>query len=427
MSKPWKVLNVELSEKIPELPLIANYAGVYVVFWWHNIPLGEREILEDQLPISASQLANLAALAIAPAVGSHLLEQGFKAPLPEVYKKNRAWHQPPEFHALTALEQPLAKLRERFSQTSSASVSVVIATRNRPEQLARCLRSLQNLSQPAHELIVIDNAPCSDATRQLVAEIPGVKYVLEPRPGLSVARNTGIRHCTGDIIAFTDDDVIVHPDWVARIAQSFREPKVIAVTGLVLPAELETEAQLIFQKGDTGFGWGYRSLTFDAEFFKDTKHLGVPVWRMGAGANMAFRREAFELLGDFDERLGAGASGCSEDSELWYRVLAEGWICYYDPTPVVYHYHRGELDSLKHQMYQYMRGHIAALLIQFERYKHWGNLLRLFIILPIYYVKRFLIGLLTGFKAINRTLLAQVLGCFAGVSFYLNNRVNKDQ
>ncbi|MBD1826614.1 glycosyltransferase [Microcoleus vaginatus GB1-A2] len=337
MSKPWKVLNVELSEKIPELPLISNYAGVYVVFWWHNIPLGEREILEDQLPISASQLANLAALAIAPAVGSHLLEQGFKAPLPEVYKKNRAWHQPPDFHALTALEQPLTKLRERFSQTSSASVSVVIATRNRPEQLTRCLQSLQNLSQPAHELIVIDNAPSSDATRQLVAEIPGVKYVLERRPGLSVARNTGIRHCTGDIIAFTDDDVIVHPDWVTRIAQSFREPKIIAVTGLVLPAELETEAQLIFQKGDTGFGWGYRSLTFDAEFFKDTKHLGAPVWRIGAGANMAFRREAFELLGDFDERLGAGASGCSEDSELWYRVLAEGWICYYDPTPVVYH------------------------------------------------------------------------------------------
>ncbi|MEG3990834.1 glycosyltransferase [Microcoleus sp. S28C3] len=427
MSKPWKVLNVELSEKIPELPLISNYAGVYVVFWWHNIPLGEREILEDQLPISASQLANLAALAIAPAVGSHLLEQGFKAPLPEVYKKNQAWHQPPEFHALTALEQPLAKLRDRFSQTSSASVSVIICTRNRPEQLARCLRSLQNLSQPAHELIVIDNAPSSDATRQLVAEMPGVKYVLEPRPGLSVARNTGISHSTGDIIAFTDDDVIVHPDWVARIAQSFSEPKVIAVTGLILPAELETEAQLIFQKGESGFGWGYRSLTFDPEFFKDTKHLGAPVWRIGAGANMAFRREAFELLGDFDERLGAGASGCSEDSELWYRVLAEGWICYYDPIPVVYHYHRDDLDSLKHQMYQYMRGHIAALLIQFDRYKHSGNLLRLFLVLPIYYVKRFLIGLLTGFKGINRTLLAEVLGCFSGVRFYLKNRVNKDR
>ncbi|MEG5049358.1 MULTISPECIES: glycosyltransferase [unclassified Microcoleus] len=425
MSNAWKVINVELSKAIPDLPVMPGYGGIYTVFWWHNIPLGQQEIVAAQLPMSATELTNLAVQAITPTIGSHLLEQGFKPALP-VISKNPARDRPPEFQALMALEQPLAKLEQHFSHLNSETVSVLICTRNRPEQLERCLRSLQNLSHPPHQIIVVDNAPSSDATQQLVAKIPDVKYVLEPRPGLSLARNTGIRHSTGNIIAFTDDDVIVHPDWIARIAQSFQGDRVIAMTGLILPAELENEAQLIFQKGHTGFGWGYRPTTFDTQFFEEMKPFAVPVWRIGAGANMAFRRELFDKIGYFDERLGAGASGCSEDSEIWYRVLAEGWFCRYEPTAVVYHYHRGDLDSLKHQMYHYMRGHIAALFVQFERYKHWGNLRRVFIALPRYYVKRFIIGSLTGFRGVNKTLFSEALGCLAGVQFYIQNQSHKN-
>jgi GT2 family glycosyltransferase len=252
--------------------------------------------------------------------------------------------------------------------------------------------------------------------------MPNIQYLLEPRPGLSVARNTGIHHCIGDIIAFTDDDAIVHPDWIARLQQSFHEPKVMAVTGLVLPAELETEVQLIFQQSPAGFTKGYSPLSFDSQFFEEMKHQGVPVWNIGAGANMAFRRKAFALVGYFDERLGAGASGCSEDSEFWYRILAEGWLCCYEPTAVIYHYHRRDMDSLKHQAYQYMRGHTAALLVQFVNYKHWGNIRRLFLALPRYYIKRLLQELKTGFQPRHSSLLAEIAGCFAGVKFYLDNR-----
>ncbi len=420
MKAPWKVVHLELSKGIPKLPLEPNYEGLYVVFWWHSIPLGYQEILAAQLPMPATQLATLVLQTITPAVGSHLLAIGFKGDLP-VVSVNPSGDMNPDFHDLTALEQPLDSLQKRWSQPAEGSVSVVVCTRNRPEQLARCLRSLQNLSQPPHEILVVDNAPSSDATRQLVAQIPEIKYVLEPRPGLSVARNTGIRHSTGDCIAFTDDDVLVHPDWITRLEQGFQDARVMAVTGLMLPAELETEAQLIFQRGSGGPGWGYRALTFDTQFFEQMKHRGVPVWRIGAGANMAFRRQAFDLVGYFDERLGAGAAGCSEDSELWYRVLAEGWLCRYEPTSVVFHYHRSNLNSLKHQMYQYMRGHVVALLVQFARYKHWGNLRRLFVALPRYYSRWFLFGLFKGFKYFNRTLLAEVLGCFSGVKFYLQS------
>ena len=190
-----------------------------------------------------------------------------------------------------------------------------------------------------------------------------------------------------------------------------------------MPAELETESQVIFEWSYGYFGWGYRRRTFDEKFFQATKHLGVPVWLIGAGANMAFRREIFERVGNFEERLGAGASGCSEDSEMWYRILAEGWMCQYEPAAVVFHYHRRELEGLNEQIYQYMRGHVTALLVQFAKYQHWGNLTRLFCILPVHYLKTFFGSLFKGYQLKYRTCFSEILGCFAGIKFYLQHYI----
>ncbi|MBD2343062.1 glycosyltransferase family 2 protein [Anabaena subtropica] len=418
---PWKVLHIELSQDIPELHPEPNYQGIYAVFWWCGIPLGDRQIFTSELPIPATALLNIALQTITPAIGDRLLENGFKAPLP-VVSPIPTWDKPPDFPALLALQQPLQQLQQTYTQSVNNSISVVICTRNRPKQLERCLRSLVKLSQPPQQIIVVDNAPSDDTTRQIVAQIPQVEYILEPKPGLSVARNTGIRNSTGEIIAFTDDDVEVHPDWCLRLQQAFVNPKVLAVTGLMLPAELETEAQVIFHQGSGDSGWGYRAINFDTQFFENMKHRGVPVWRIGAGANMAFRHQAFELVGYFDERLGAGASGCSEDSEMWYRILAGGWICRYEPTSVVFHYHRRDIDAFKDQAYQYMRGHVTALLVQFATYKHWGNLRRLCVTLPKYYVTSILRRLKNGVQPKYSYVFVQILGCFAGIKFYIDNR-----
>jgi glycosyltransferase involved in cell wall biosynthesis len=418
---PWKVYNVELSQEIPTLPVFPGYGQLYIVFWWHGIPLGHQEVSVDSLPMSAAQLAKIAVQTIAPAVGSRLLSRGFDAPLPQFgyLSEDRI----PEFHELAALEQPLTKLQKCLEPVSDISVSVVICTRDRPEQLAKCLQSLQELSKPPKEIVVVDNAPSTEATCELVTQMPNpnIKYVREPRPGLDIARNTGIRHSTGEVIAFTDDDVIVHPDWIARIQQSFSSPHVMAMTGLVLAAEIETETQFIFEKF-WGFNRGYCPLTYDTQYFAKLKPWGVPAWDIGAGANMAFRKEIFERAGDFDERLDVGAAGCSGDSEFWYRVLAEGGSCLYEPSAVVYHYHRRHLDSFKKQMFYYMRGHVTALLIQFEKYQHWGNLRRLFRSLPKWYIKLLVKGLRKGFKSRYSTLFAEIAGCFSGVNFYLQNR-----
>ena len=111
--------------------------------------------------------------------------------------------------------------------------------------------------------------------------IPGVRYLKEPRLGLGVARNAGIRHATGEIIAFTDDDVGVHPTWVERLQQGFVCPEVLAITGLILPASLGTHAQWIFEKEVGGFSQGYRSILFGPEFLRLGRRKGVPVWRIG--------------------------------------------------------------------------------------------------------------------------------------------------
>ncbi|MGJ3245101.1 MAG: glycosyltransferase family 2 protein [Elainellaceae cyanobacterium] len=420
--QPWHIQHLELSDPIPpELALETGYQGVCVVFWWHQIPLGHCEFLATQLPIPATHLINIAVQTITPAAGDRLFEHGFNAPLP-IVRKRSPQKTLPNFDAVMALKRPLAELAERSICPDQTSVSVVVCTRDRPAPLVDCLRSLQELVPPPSEIVVVDNAPTSDATRQQVAQFPNVRYVVEPQPGLSVARNTGIRYTTGDLIAFTDDDVRVHPSWISHIQQTFCDPQIMAMTGLVLPGELETEAQVIFEKGLGGFGQGYRIKTFDQYFFKAMSDRGVPVWRIGAGANMAFRRTVFERVGDFDERLGAGAAGCSEDSELWYRILTDGGVCRYEPSAVVFHFHRGSLDSLKQQAFQYMRGHVAALLIQFQNHGHWGNLHRLGVALPRYYSKLVQQGLRNGLRNRYSTLFAEISGCLSGIRFYLSDR-----
>lgn len=418
---PWKILHLDLSQGVTDLAITPDHQGIYLVFWWKTIPLGHREILAAQLPMPASQVANLAVQTITPAVGQHWLNQGFIPGFLENPDKPDPKQAPPQLADLIAVEHPLTELPTRLSPPAQQeTISVVICTRDRPEALARCLDSLQQLSVPPEEVLVVDNAPRSDVTRQLVAQRPGVRYVLEPQPGLSHARNTGISHSRGDIVAFTDDDVTVHPDWLAQLRWGFADPTALVVTGLVLVSELESESQWLFEKY-WSFNRGYRCKVFDRAFFEQTRSQGVPVTWIGAGANMACRRTAFDQLGGFDQRLGAGASGCSEDSEFWYRVLASGGSCVYQPTAIVYHAHRADLPSLNRQINAYMRGYVTASLIQARQHRHWSNLYPLLVNLPKYYLRRLLVGLAIGFGPADTTLTAEVRGYLSGFGFYLRH------
>jgi GT2 family glycosyltransferase len=209
-------------------------------------------------------------------------------------------------------------------------------------------------------------------------------------------------------------------DWLLHLVDALRDARVTAASGLVFPGELRTPAQIIFEHGFGGFHQGYVPALYGPDFIRNSGHKSPPVWSICAGGNMIVRRETFEAVGLFDERLGAGAAGCSEDSEFWYRILAKGGTCAYVPAAVVYHYHREDLESLQQQIFMYMRGHVAALLVQCTRFRHWKNLHRILVELPMSYAESMLRAVIYKDEQ-KLVLFAGAKGSAAGVWFWLRN------
>jgi len=434
---PWKIQHVTLRKPLPELSSEAGFGGIFVVFWCDDIPVGQLMIPAPLLPITPAQFATIVPPRIAKAVGDRIFAGCFQDSPPAESQKH-ATMQAEYLTQLLELKNPLESCSRSILSSASADsdsaaspVSIVICTRNRPEALKKCLASLRKLSPQPTEILVVDNDPSSGVTPEVTALFPEVRCISELKPGLSAARNTGIRNTTGKIIAFTDDDVTVHPRWVAAIRRVFDDRNVVASTGLVLPAELATRAQFAFQGNGLGWNMDYLAIDFDQKFFQDNLKSGVPVWRIGAGANMAFRREVFSSVGFFDERLGAGAAGCSEDSEIWYQILAAGQSCRYDPEAVVFHTHRSDANGLSEQAFSYMRGHVSALLFQFDRYKHWGNIYRALVVLPRHLMtlayRSLKLSIARTFmdpekESFEPPLGPQIQGYFAGFAYYLRHR-----
>ncbi|MBC6982440.1 glycosyltransferase family 2 protein [Caulobacter sp. 17J80-11] len=418
---PWAIRHVDLSKRPQSLAAPPDGRPVYAVFWWRELILGVRTFAGGELPANQADLdatgAALAAQVLATrvdALGGPALPAPDGAPVPQT-----------RIAAVAALEDPWGLLDSLTGRPTCPAhdLSVIVCTRSRPQALAACLASLAVQDSPPGEIIVVDNAPEDPATRDVVRRFPQVRWEPEPRPGLSRARNAGIRAATGRLIAFTDDDVEVRSDWTSEVARAFEgRDGVEAVTGLVLPASLETLSQKVFQIDLGGFGENWTPVLFDGRFYDSARRVGVPVWRVGAGANMAFRREAFERRGLFDERLGAGASGCSEDSEFWHRILAGGGSCFYEPRLVVFHTHRAEWGALERQVRAYMRGHAAALFAQHDRDGPAGDLRRVFVEMPKYFVRTALKGWKDGPTARHRLLRHEISGWLSGLQYLWRER-----
>ncbi len=119
-------------------------------------------------------------------------------------------------------------------------VSIIVSTRDRPELLSLCLPALMSQHYPHYEIVIVDNAPSTDMTAYLIQQtysnVPHLHYVREDRPGLSKGLNRGITEAKGEILAFTDDDVIVDSYWLLQLVRAFSlVDNVACVTGLVLP------------------------------------------------------------------------------------------------------------------------------------------------------------------------------------------------
>lgn len=239
-------------------------------------------------------------------------------------------------------------------------VSVVLCTKDRPDMLAVALGSVLAVDYPHLDVVVVDNAPSDDGTERFLSGLddPRVRRVLEPVAGLAGARNTGIRAATGEIVAFTDDDVIVDRSWVRRLVAAFElTPDVGCVSGLVPSGELRTPAQAYFDQRVT-----WSDAVTRRVFSLNQPPAGMPLFpfqvgEYGTGANFAVRRDVLLRLGGFDEALGVGTpSGGGEDLDMFVRVILGGWTLVVEPAAVTWHRHRADEASLTRQVGGYGRG-----------------------------------------------------------------------
>jgi GT2 family glycosyltransferase len=246
------------------------------------------------------------------------------------------------------------------------SVAVVIATSRGGAPLARCLRSLERLDQPNLEVVVVGRESSAPDARSIVAaaaeRLPGLRYIRLERGGTSIARNLGIISTSADIVAITDDDVVVDPRWIDWLTTAFARPEVAAVTGLVLPLELQTPAQKWFELY-AGCSKGLSRRAYDNDLHKAHRLL-YPYWGAvyGAGNNVAFRRQEFTALGGFDPALGGGTPALTgEDTDAMSRIVRAGWTLLYEPRALVWHEHRRDEAALRRQLFAYGLGFTAAL------------------------------------------------------------------
>ena len=150
----------------------------------------------------------------------------------------------------TPAAEPEFLARRRAVLSAAPHITVVVCTRERPGALARCLDSLLAQQYPGYRILVVDNAPVTGATAEVVHAAAGrgrVDYLVEPNAGLSFARNAAVRAAPGQILAWIDDDEVADPCWLAEVARALDEhPDADVVSGVIVPAELETKAQLWF-------------------------------------------------------------------------------------------------------------------------------------------------------------------------------------
>ena len=240
------------------------------------------------------------------------------------------------------------------------TISIVVPVRNSAGTIRGLMDSLMGLDYDRDKLeIVVVDGNSVDGTRKIVEEYP-VTLVEEEGTGLNAARNTGARWSSGEIVAYTDGDCVIPPNWARAIAKNFKDPNVSFVGGPVHGYDKE----------------GFLSRYMDETYFQvkpgfswRTEATDISLLQFPAGCNMAFRRHALEKINLFDERIDYGFDDLYPVEKLGSR----GFRIVLDPEVMVLHHHRTNLRELFRQHFNYGRG--GALLII---YKNASKLARWF-------------------------------------------------
>jgi glycosyltransferase involved in cell wall biosynthesis len=331
----YAIADLELAEPLPDLTLRPDENGVFLL-----LRVGGR-------PVHYSMEA------LAP--GSRLASQELERRL--AGHPAAAWL---EHAVLQELRSPLP--------SRPVDVTVAICTRARPDLLTSCLRSVLGLraddpGDSRHfDVVVVDNDPPDDATARVADAFPGVRYVREARPGLDFARNRALAEARTAWVAYLDDDVVVDRGWLDGLEEAVAEhPDAASVTGLVLPFELATDAQITFERRG-GFGRGCRKQRFVGPAGPDNPLFPLGAGIFGAGCNMVLRTAAVRALGGFDDALDTGPPlPGGGDLDIWSRLARSGHALVYEPRLLVFHRHRPDRTSLRRQYWSWGEGFMAYL------------------------------------------------------------------
>ncbi|MBO0799012.1 MAG: glycosyltransferase, partial [Blastocatellia bacterium] len=324
---PTAVLDFDLQHLPCEINGLDGYDRALILVRWRGQPINK-----VTLPVSDSRLDPVRLHA---AIANLLSERDLR---------NRCVRDFLDWDELPAL-----------SLKPSLTSTIAICTRDRTEELRRCLEALLSLPDDRQEIIVVDNCPSTIDTFNLVKANRRIRYIHEDRLGLNIARNRALRDAAGEIVVFCDDDAVPERDWLRAHLRNFDDPLVMCVTGLTMPLELETEAQEIFERYSP-FGRGFRRRIYDNSTLSPWE-----AGRAGAGANMSLRRSALEQIGEFDEALDAGTPTCSGgDTEYFARILNLGFRIVYEPAALSWHRHQRTLEELRQTYYGYGVGTYAS-------------------------------------------------------------------
>lgn len=350
--RPQRVLAVDLATGHLEYPDPKNrpdhpHARVLVRWLEENLGVVELEVPDHDIARAAAEQAWER---FGPELAEAMLRYGMPRPgaLADV--------------ALGTRERPPSPTRR-----TGPLVTVTIASFRSAESTVRTVRRVLESDYTPFEVVVVDNdvdpAPLSAALSDAFGRTPQVRWVHEPRQGLAYARNAGLAAARGSVMVFTDDDVLVDQHWLARVATAFDEADGVGcVTGAILPAEVETPAQLWLEEFG-GFHKGFRRQVFDSTAHRhDSPLYPYNAGLFGSGANMAFRTEVVRGLGGFAVDLGVGtvAQG-GEDLDIFQRTVSAGHAVVYDPSALMWHSHRRSLEALRRQMFRYGVGLTATV------------------------------------------------------------------
>ena len=354
--EPIRTLTIDISQPIQDVQPSADLEGkihnrARALVHMNGEPLGLVDLFLEEGGLPASQINDQIWHALGEQIHLHLSQVG----LPEASNldKQAIW-----------VEESASP--QTGNLIPAPLVSVLIATRDRPESLAKTLDALRDQDYPDYEIIVVDNAPSSNASVEVIQarsnSSPPLRYLREDIAGLSIAHNHGLAEARGEIIAITDDDVIVSRTWISRLVRNFVDEKTACVTGMILPIELETPSQVWIEEFG-GFAKGFERRVFDlVDNCPQSPLYPFTAGMFGSGANMAFRTTVLQQLGGFDSALGAGTPALGgDDLAAFYTIISHGYQLVYEPAAIVFHRHRRDYAGLQRQAYGYGVGLAAYL------------------------------------------------------------------